>query len=46
MRGGVAVDGGAWRTQGGNPGSGFQYPEFLLKDEPIAGVKGGKKAKL
>ena len=41
-----AVDGGAWRTQGGNPGSGFEYPDVLLADKPISGVKGGKKAKL
>ena len=40
------VDGGAWRTQGANPGSGFTYPDFLLADEPISGVRGGKKAKL
>ncbi|MCJ1298816.1 hypothetical protein MMC08_001606 [Hypocenomyce scalaris] len=42
----LVVDGGAWRTQGANPGSGFSYPDFLLMDETISGVKGGKKAKL
>ena len=42
----LIVDGGAWRTAAGNPGSGFVYPDFLLKDEVITGVKGGKKAKL
>ena len=40
------VDGGAWRTHGADPGSGFQYPDFLLSDEVVTGVKGGKKSKL
>lgn len=43
---GVVVDGGAWRTGSGNPGTGFVYPEFLLSEEAVTGVKGGKKAKL
>ncbi|KAK5151000.1 peroxisomal 2,4-dienoyl-CoA reductase-like protein SPS19 [Cryomyces antarcticus] len=42
----LVVDGGAWRTHGVNPGGSFQYPDFLLSDEVVAGVKGGKKAKL
>jgi len=29
-----------------NPGSGFQYPDFLLGDEVISGVKGMKKSKI
>lgn len=43
---GWAVDGGAWRTHGADPGSGFRYPDFLLADTAVTGVKGGKKAKL
>ena len=43
---GIPVDGAAWRTYSANPGAGFPYPDFLLKDEVITGVKGGKKAKL
>ncbi|MCJ1362055.1 hypothetical protein MMC16_001157 [Acarospora aff. strigata] len=42
----VVVDGGAWRTHGPDPGADFTYPEFLLSDTAITGVKGGKKAKL
>ncbi|KAI9810145.1 MAG: hypothetical protein M1827_006671 [Pycnora praestabilis] len=42
----LVVDGGAWRTHGADPGAGFQYPDFLLSDEAVSGVKGGKKAKL
>jgi hypothetical protein len=42
----ITVDGGAWRTHGGDPGSGFEYPDFLLSDEVVTGVKGGKKSKL
>ncbi|KAI9852594.1 MAG: hypothetical protein M1838_000248 [Thelocarpon superellum] len=42
----LVVDGAAWRTHGGDPGSGFEYPDFLLRDEVVTGVKGGKKAKL
>lgn len=40
-----SVDGAAWRTSSG-PGSGFKYPDFLLSDEMVTGVKGGKKSKL
>ena len=43
------VDGGGWRTSSANPGSEFPYPEFLLKDDVVQGVKGMKaqaKAKL
>ena len=39
------VDGAAWRT-GSSPGAGFKYPDFLLSDEVVTGVKGGKKSKL
>lgn len=42
----IVVDGAAWRTHGANPGSGFKYPDFLLGDEVVTGVKGGKKSKL
>ncbi|KAI9789374.1 MAG: hypothetical protein M1835_001702 [Candelina submexicana] len=42
----LVVDGAAWRVQGGNPGAGFQYPDFLLADQAVSGVKGGKKSKL
>ncbi|KAI9872788.1 MAG: hypothetical protein M1830_001187 [Pleopsidium flavum] len=42
----VVVDGAAWRTNGANPGASFKYPDFLLSNESITGVKGGKKAKL
>ena len=41
----LVVDGGAWRTMAGNPGSGFVYPYFLLGEEVITGVKGMKKEK-
>lgn len=41
----LVVDGGAWRTSAGNPGSGFQYPDFLLSGQTVTGVKGGKKEK-
>ena len=41
----LVVDGGAWRTAGANPGSGFQYPDFLLGEQAITGMKGGKKEK-
>ena len=43
---GLQVDGGAWHRQGGSPGSGFVYPDFLLADEVVTGVEGAKKAKL
>ena len=42
----LAVDGGSWRTQSTNPSSGFLYPDFLLGDDIVSGVKGTKKAKL
>ena len=45
MRLGNVVDGAAWRTSAG-PGAGFKYPDFLLGDEVVTGVKGGKKSKL
>ncbi|MCJ1433530.1 hypothetical protein MMC27_002893 [Xylographa pallens] len=42
----AVVDGGGWRTQAGNPGAGFAYPDFLLGGEEVNGVKGGRRAKL
>ena len=42
----IVVDGGSWRTQSTNPSSGFLYPDFLLGDEVVSGVKGTKKSKL
>lgn len=41
----LVVDGAAWRAQTPNMG-GFKYPDFLLGDEVVTGVKGGKKSKL
>lgn len=42
----LVVDGAAWRTKAANPGSGFEYPDFLLDREVVSGVKGMKKSKL
>jgi peroxisomal 2,4-dienoyl-CoA reductase len=42
----TTVDGAAWRTSGSSPGAGFDYPDFLLSDAPVMGVKGMKKSKL
>ncbi|KAL9593043.1 MAG: hypothetical protein Q9219_007690 [cf. Caloplaca sp. 3 TL-2023] len=42
----LVVDGAAWRTSSANPGSGFEYPDFLLGSETVSGVKGMKKSKL
>lgn len=42
----LLVDGASWRTQSSTPGLGFIYPDFLLRDEVISGVKGMKKSKL
>ena len=39
------MDGAAWRTSSSSPGA-FQYPDFLLSDEVVKHVKGGKKSKL
>lgn len=38
------VDGGAWHTriQPGSDGNQWPYPDFLLADEEVTGVKGGK----
>ncbi|KAL9008232.1 MAG: hypothetical protein Q9173_006625 [Seirophora scorigena] len=41
----LVVDGAAWRMKT-NPGSGFEYPDFLLGSEAVSGVKGMKKSKL
>lgn len=40
------VDGGAWRVMGTGVGGGFPYPDFLLSDQPVTGVKATKKSKL
>jgi peroxisomal 2,4-dienoyl-CoA reductase len=42
----VAVDGGAWHTHGAEAGSDFAYPDFLLSDEVVSGVKGIRKSKM
>ncbi|KAI9804434.1 MAG: hypothetical protein M1825_001333 [Sarcosagium campestre] len=42
----IVVDGGHWRTGSSNGEIGFRYPDFLLQDEVVSGVGGGKKAKL
>jgi hypothetical protein len=39
------VDGGGWRTKI-QPGGSFEYPDFLLGDEEVKGVKGMKKSKI
>jgi 2,4-dienoyl-CoA reductase [(3E)-enoyl-CoA-producing], peroxisomal len=39
------VDGGGWRTKV-QPGGQFEYPNFLLSDEEVTGVKGQKQSKL
>ncbi|MCJ1473962.1 hypothetical protein MMC13_002618 [Lambiella insularis] len=41
----LVVDGGGWRTMSGNPGSDFAYPDFLLSEEVVTGVKGMKGEK-
>ncbi|KAK8160781.1 sporulation protein SPS19 [Phyllosticta citrichinensis] len=42
----LVVDGGAWHVPSTGPGAEFTYPDFLLNNDEIKGVKGGKKAKL
>lgn len=45
----VVVDGGAWRTASVGMGTGNEYPDFLLGEGEVQGVKGMKgkeKAKL
>ncbi|KAL8815105.1 MAG: hypothetical protein Q9191_008493 [Dirinaria sp. TL-2023a] len=42
----LVVDGAAWRTQGSTLGAGFEYPDFLLSDHAVTGVKGMKNSKL
>ncbi|KAF2431783.1 putative peroxisomal 2,4-dienoyl-CoA reductase SPS19 [Tothia fuscella] len=44
----LVVDGGSWHThfQPGSGNSKWAYPDFLLGDEEVTGVKGGKKSKL
>jgi peroxisomal 2,4-dienoyl-CoA reductase len=41
----VVVDGGGWRTKV-QPGTHFEYPDFLLADGEVTGVKGTKQAKI
>lgn len=41
----LVVDGASWRTSTSTMGAQVPYPEFLLNDMPITGVKGGKKDK-
>lgn len=38
----VVVDGGSWRVSAGNPGSTWEYPDFILSGATVEGVKGGK----
>lgn len=40
------VDGGAWHTNGASAGRDFTYPDFLLSDEVVSGVKGTRKVKI
>jgi hypothetical protein len=42
----VIVDGGAWRTSGGQVGSGYPYPEFLLANQETDGASRKGNAKL
>ena len=42
----VLVDGGAWHVHGAEAGSDFKYPDFLLSDGVVSGVKGTRKAKI
>lgn len=42
----LVVDGGSWRTSSSTMGDEMPYPDFLLNDTPITGVKGQKKSKL
>jgi peroxisomal 2,4-dienoyl-CoA reductase len=42
----LVVDGGAWHVPKTGPGGSFQYPDFILRDKAVEGVKGGKKSKL
>lgn len=40
----LVVDGGQWRQP--SSGSGFKYPDFLMGNEVVSGVKGTKGSKL
>ncbi|KAI9793679.1 MAG: hypothetical protein M1816_007574 [Peltula sp. TS41687] len=42
----VVVDGGAWRISTPHGGAQFQYPDFLLSDGVVTGVKDSRKSKL
>ncbi|OAL37981.1 hypothetical protein AYO20_02814 [Fonsecaea nubica] len=39
----LVVDGGAWHTFSGSPGSDFEYPDFILSGKEVTGVGGSKK---
>lgn len=41
----LVVDGGSWRTSTSSMSDQAPYPDFLLNDVPITGVKGMKKEK-
>lgn len=41
----LVVDGASWRTSSSTMGDSSPYPEYLLNDTPITGVKGQKKNK-
>jgi hypothetical protein len=41
----LEVDGGAWRTKV-QPGTHIEYPDFLLADGQVTGVKGMKTSKI
>ncbi|KAL9050160.1 MAG: hypothetical protein Q9162_006794 [Coniocarpon cinnabarinum] len=42
----LVVDGAAWRTGSIGQEGAFSYPDFLLGDDMVSGVAGGKKSKL
>ncbi|KAI9808970.1 MAG: hypothetical protein M1826_003948 [Phylliscum demangeonii] len=42
----LVVDGGAWRVFGSTPGAHLKYPDFLLSEAEVTGVKTVRKAKL
>jgi NAD(P)-dependent dehydrogenase (short-subunit alcohol dehydrogenase family) len=41
----LTVDGGGWRTKM-QPGAHFEYPDFLLADGEVTGVKGTRQSKI
>jgi len=42
----LVVDGGSWHIPSTGPGGSFKYPDFILGNKAITGVKGTKKSKL